>query len=341
MQEQRQDPLIEEALRWLVVLRDKAASEADQQAFARWLKDDPQHEAAWRRAQQVWMRVGKIGPAFAQRASAREASQPKAALAPALRPPGPRPAMPRPTASRPPAAGPRRFLQAAAAATAIAVPAGILLSRPGLFADQRTASGERRTIALQDGSTVELAAASALSVDFVADLRRVVLHEGEAFFNVVRDPVRPFLVEAAGGRTRALATAFDVKFVGDSVAVSVIERSVEVSIEDASQVVGEGQQVRYGRRKIGAVHEADLGQVEAWRRDRLIFQEAPLGEVVADLERYRGGRIVLTESGLRDLPVTAVFDARQADAAVDTIAAALPIRVRRLTDLLVVLSPKA
>ena len=54
---------------------------------------------------------------------------------------------------------------------------------------------------------------------------------------------------------------------------------------------------------------------EAWRRDRLVFQDAPLGEVVADLERTRGGRIVLTDQRLRALPVTAVFDARQADVA--------------------------
>jgi transmembrane sensor len=149
------------------------------------------------------------------------------------------------------------------------------------------------------------------------------------------------VVDAAAGRTRALGTAFDVKLGADSVTVSVTERSVEVSVEGADRVVGEGQQVRYGRKKIGAVREADLGQVEAWRRDRLIFQEAPLGEVIADLERYRGGRIVITDSRLRDIPVTAVFDTRKADAAVDTIAATLPIRVRRLTDLLVVLSPEA
>ena len=341
MQEQRQDPLIEEALRWLVVLRDKAASDSDREAFAFWLKKDPRHEAAWRRAQQVWMRVGKIGPAFAKREAAAALAAQQSETVPVLRAAGPRPVVPQATAARRVLVGRRRLLYAAAAVTAVAVPAGVLLSSPGLLADQRTAAGERRTVTLQDGSTVELGAASSLSVDFSPELRRVVLHEGEAFFNVTSDRGRPFMVEAASGRTRALGTAFDVKLGGDSVTVSVTEHSVEVSVEGADIVVGEGQQVRYSRRKISAVREADLGQVEAWRRDRLIFQEAPLGDVVADLERYRGGRIVMTESRLRDIPVTAVFDAKQADAAVDTIAATLPIRVRRVTDLLVVLSPKA
>ncbi len=81
-------------------------------------------------------------------------------------------------------------------------------------------------------------------------------------------------------------------------------------------------------------------EVEAWRRDRLIFQDALLGDVIADLERYRGGRILMTSSALRRMPVTAVFDAGRADEAIDTIASSLPIRVTRVTDLLVVLSPK-
>ena len=68
---------------------------------------------------------------------------------------------------------------------------------------------------------------------------------------------------------------------------------------------------------------------------------SPLGDAIADLERYRGGHIVVTDASLRALPVTAAFDARQADAALDTMALALPIRVRRLTDFLVVLSPRA
>ena len=331
MQEQHQDPLIEEALHWLVVLRDKAASDADRAAFERWLKADPRHEAAWRRAQLVWMRVGKIGPAFAARAPAAVVSPPLAAT-PSMRPGAP------PRAKMP---GRRRFLYAAAAVTAVAAPAAILLSQPGLLADHGTGVGERRTVSLEDGSTVELAGASSLSVDFDAASRRVVLHAGEAFFSVARDTARPFVVEAAAGRTQALGTAFDVKCQGDEVTVAVAEHAVAVSIADTRVVVGQGQQVRYGPRRLGAVHDADLGQVEAWRRDRLVFHETPLGDVIADLERYRGGRIVVTDARVRGIPVTAVFDARQADAALDTIASSLPIRLYRLTGMLVVLSPKA
>lgn len=337
MSEQHQDPLVEEALHWLVVLRDKSASEADRQAFDRWLKLDASHEAAWRRAQQVWMRLDRIGPAFKNRAPPPPvpAPQPRLVAAPWMRP----------TISAQPVparAGRRRFLYGAVAAVA-AIPASIMLSRPGLFADHATLVNERRTISLDDESSIELAGASSVSIDFGSELRRIVLHEGEAFFNVASDAARPFVVDAASGRTWALGTAFNVKIGGDNAAtVTVMEHSVDVSAEGAGQVtVNDGQQVRYGRRRMGAVLGADLEQVEAWRSDRFVFRDTPLGDVMADLERYRGGHVVLTDSRLRALAVTDTFDTSEADAAIDAIASTLPVRVHRVSSLLVVLSPSA
>ncbi|WP_020697070.1 FecR family protein [Reyranella massiliensis] len=340
MQEQPPDPLIEEALRWFVALKDRSASEADHAAFNRWLQEDPRHVAAWKQAQRTWMRVGKIGPAFAN--SAPAAISLGASAVAALPPPlAATPAM-RPTVSRPAPVSRRRLFYAAAAVTAMVVPTALALSRPGLFADQRTTVGERQTISLPDGSTVELAGASALSVDFAGKARRVVLHAGEAFFDVVLDPERPFVVEAAAGSVRTPGAVFDVKFTDDAVTAAAVRGAVEVSATGLPPAnVGEGQQVRYGERQIGPVHQADPEQVQAWRHDRLLFRDTSLGDAIADLERYRGGHIVVTDSRLRALPVTAAFDARQADAALDTMAQTLPIRVRRLTDFLVVLSPRA
>ena len=310
MQEQGRDPLIEEALRWLVTLKDRNASAADRAAFEDWLAADPRHQAAWTRAESIWMRVGKFGPAFSSRSAGTAGSRP-ALEAPAV--------AARPTApARPP--GRRRLLYAAAAVAAVGVPATVLLSRPDFLADHATAVGECRTVTLDDGSTVELAGASSLSVAFSTDVRRVVLHGGEAFFAVARDEGRPFVVEAADGQSQALGTKFDIRRQGAEVTVAVAEHAVAVSIIGRRVVVEQGQQVRYGGRGVGPVRPADLARVGAWRRDRLVFHETPLGEVIADLERYRGGRIVMTSSRLRGLPVTAEFDTRRADEALDTIA---------------------
>lgn len=311
MSDQVRDPLIEEALRWLVVLRDPSADEADRRAFDLWCAADPAHEAAWRRAQEVWTRADILAPAMQGRTSS-----------PPVR-----------RWNR------RRWLQVAAV-SAVAIPVGLLLIRSNFFADFRTAAGQRRTINLGDGSTVELAGASALSVSFSAESRRLRLVAGEAFFDVAPE-ARPFLVEAGAGRVGALGTAFDIKLNEGSVTVAVSKHRVSVSIDGSpGTIVEQGQVVRYTATRIEPAQAADLGKIEAWRRDRLVFQDAPLGEVIADLERCRGGRIVLTDARLRAMPVTAVFDARQTDAALATIAGTLPIRVRRFTDFLVVLSPR-
>ena len=335
MQEKSQDPLVEEALHWVVVLKDRNASEADRQAFDRWLRHDSSHEDAWHRAQQVWMRIDRIGPAFKNRLPTPSSHPPRLVAPPSMRPQLSEPLAPRVDFRR------RRFLYAAAGVAAVTVPAAILLTRPGLFADHATAVAERRAISLEDGSKVELAASSSLSIDFAADLRRIVLHNGEAFFTVVQDPARPFVVDAATGNTRASAAAFNVKMTHPLVTVAVTTHSVLVSANGAEQVaVNEGQRVRYGPNLTGPVRDANLDQVEAWRRDRLVFQDTSLGEVIADLERYRGGRIILVDSQLRTLRVTATFDTSDADAALDAIASTLPVRVDRLTGLLVVISSR-
>lgn len=342
--QQPPDPLIEEALRWSVLLKSKQASDSDRAAFEQWLQADARHEEAWIQAQQVWMRVGKIGPAFANRPPPPpprrfHAAPPAATTPPDIAPLAADPAMrsPPPRARR---ASRRHFFFTAVAMAALAVPAGLVLWRPGLFADLRSGVGERRSLTLQDGSKVELAGASALSVDFTAAERRVVLQAGEAFFDVADDATRPFIVEALGGRVRTQGGAFDVRLAAGAVTVAVVARSVDVSLANQSPVnVVMGQEVRYDAGRMGEVREADLARVEAWRHDRLAFQQAPLSDVVADLERYRAGRIVMTDRSLHDIPVTGSFDARRTDIALDLIASTLPLQVRRLTDLLVVLSP--
>lgn len=328
MREAGQDPETEAALRWLVVLRDPGASAAERAAFAAWLGEQPAHAAAWRRAEAVWARLDGLEPAL----RASPALPPGDAVAPFRRP--------RRRAATP--LSRRRWLQAAAAAGLLVAGAGYAAREARLFADYATGTGERRSLRLPDGSTVELGSRSALSLAFDAAGRGVELHEGEAFFRVAADPARPFVVVAGGGRTRALGTAFDVKRRAGGAAVAVVEHAVAVSLADGrSTTVGAGQQLRYGDGRLGRVVPADLPAVLAWRRGRLIFRQAPLGEVVAELERYRSGRILVTDGRLEALPVTAVFDSGATDAALETIADSLPVELRRLTDLLVLLSPRA
>jgi len=325
MTTERPDTLMTAARRWFVLLRDAEASDADRAAFARWLADDPAHQAAWQRVQRLWLRLDDLTPLLRRR---RETGTGETlALPPA----------PQRLAMR----SRRAWMQGAAAAALVVAGGGYALVTPGLFAGYRTRTAERQTVVLPDGSTMELDSNTAVSLAFDADTRRLVLHAGEAFFQVAADPSRPFIVVAGRGVTRALGTAFNIKRQADAVVVSVVEHAVAVSLDgQAAITVGQGQQVRYDRQRLDAIRPVDPADVQAWRRDRLVFRDTPLRAVVADLERYRSGRIVVTDERIARIPVTGIFHTRQTDAALDTIADTLPVRVTRASDLLVFIRPK-
>jgi transmembrane sensor len=308
------DMIDDAAVAWFVRLRDEEASQADRAAFAVWLEADPAHERAWRELEAVWGALDQV--------AAAKAAAPAIVAHVSLR---------------------RRRPQwrplAAAAILLLAVTAGLRLLPAGLFADHRTGIGERRIVALADGSRIELGPASAIDVELGSRRRAVRLVAGEAFFAVTRDEARPFVVSAGQGEIAVLGTAFDVK-IGRSEAVSVVvtESKVAVSAAGSAAVgVSAGQEVAYDRNGVSAVRPADLDLAQAWRQDQLVFHDAPLDTVLSELGRYRRGHIQLLGGELGRRRITAVFDAKRPDAALETIARNLDLRLLRATDLFVAL----
>lgn len=307
------DAVDEAAVAWFVRLRDEEVTEADRAAFAVWLKADPAHERAWRELDTLWgdldqVAVPKVAAPIAVRAEQRR---------------------------------PRSFWRplAAAAMLLLAVTAGTRLLPPGLLADYRTGIGERRVVDLADGSRIELGPASAVEVDLGSTRRAVRLVAGEAFFTVTRDPARPFVVGAGQGEIAVLGTAFDVKIgLSETVSVVVTESKVAVSASGSSAVgVAAGQEVSYDRNGVSAVRPADLDAAQAWRQDQLVFHDTPLDTVLSELGRYRRGHIQLLGGELGKRRITAVFDAKRPDAALETIARNLDLRLLRMSDYLVAL----
>lgn len=302
------------AVAWFVRLHDEQASMADRAAFADWLAGDPAHAEAWNELDRIWGGLGEVG-------AASRTMPPPAAV-------GRRPSYARPW---------RRL--AAAAVVLLALASAWSLAPAGLLADHRTGIGERRTVDLADGSQIELGPDSALDVSFTPGRRGIRLIAGEAFFTVARDQARPFIVEAGRGRVEVLGTAFDVKIAEDTVSVAVTKNAVAVSAAGGAPVrLNAGQEVSYDGRGVSPVRDADLDAIQAWRQDQLVFHDVPLDTVLAELRRYRHGRVQLLGGDLGSRRVTAVFNAREPDAAIDTIARSLDLRVLRATSLFIVLS---
>ncbi len=305
------------ATEWFVRMRDAPVSDASYAAFQAWLNEDPAHAEAYADLEKIWVGLDQIDPAEAA-AVDLPTTEPRVL-------PGRRQSL--------------RWMSLAASIALIGGIAGVATDWSAVLAEYRTTPGEQRRVLLSDGTTLHLNTATAISTEFTATRRGATVHSGEAYFEVARDPNRPFSVTAGLAEITVLGTAFSVKHVGDSVDVVVTKNRVEVSDpERTRKVVRAGQTVRVANGAVGAVATSNDFSSLAWRQGRLVFEGVPLGQVLVELERYRHGRIVITDASIQSLPVTGSFAISRGDAILDALEKTLPVRLTRLTDLLVLVS---
>ncbi|WP_323744616.1 FecR family protein [Pseudomonas sp. UFMG81] len=218
-----------------------------------------------------------------------------------------------------PPAAPRtwRRLSAIAASLAMLMAGyGAWQQVPVWRSDYHTSVGQRQSLTLADGSRVTLNTGSALSVAFSADQRKVVLEAGEALFETVDDP-RPFVVEAGGAPVTSSAAVF----------------SVRRQAEGDRVLLAEGE-ARVGEQPLQP--SADARTQTAWQRGKLIFNGKPLGQVLAELERYQRGRILVPDHKLAALEVSGVFDLDDPHALLRTLEQRYGLKVTYLPFLAVV-----
>ncbi|MDH2327799.1 FecR domain-containing protein [Cereibacter sp. SYSU M97828] len=196
-------------------------------------------------------------------------------------------------------------------------------------ADLATARGEARAVTLPDGSRMVLDAASSADLRFQGDARVLHLHEGRADFQVAA-AARHFVILSDSGRVITRGGALTVHLWDAEMTVACHSGAVTVTGSNGGDILlAGGQEVTVGPSGNDPIRAASAAERE-WQAGRLVFEDRPLRQVVADLGRHRSGRIVLRGEGIRELRVTGVFDAARSDAALDVIAGALPVRRRDL-----------
>jgi transmembrane sensor len=212
-----------------------------------------------------------------------------------------------------------------------------------LRADFYTGYGERRDIALSDGSVAHLNGNSALAVHIDGKQRQLTLLKGEAWFEVSPDKSRPFQVHAEHGTVTALGTAFNIRLRNSLAEVSVTQHSVAIDVEQVEgqamhTVVKEGQQLTYDQHAgLGNIKTIDSQTVTAWQRGKLVFENQPLGEVMAELNRYHHGYLVISDNSIAQRRVNGVFSADQPLAALSTLESSLQLHSTRINDYLILL----
>lgn len=309
--------IIAEASAWFIEFR---AGDVDGEArlrFIDWLRRSPEHIQAYLEISGVWAELpasdpdGKIDMSSLIARARCEADVTELSPAGSRAPRNPFPAVPHIE----PLPWWQKQRRAALATAAVALLAAVTFefwSSADLPNSYSTGIGEQRTIALSDGSFVELNVRSRVYVHLTDRQRDVTLLAGQALFRVAKDTQRPFVVRAGDAQVRAVGTEFDVyKKQGETV-VTVVEGRVETYDEsgrggEGAIVLSAGEQLTVMPHSVPKPTRADPSVATAWLQKRLIFEETPLSEVAEEFNRYNRRPLTIEDSELKKLRISGVY----------------------------------
>ncbi|WP_240147919.1 FecR family protein [Luteibacter yeojuensis] len=279
-----------QARAWLVHLTSGTATREDAEAFRRWCLSDEGHAEAFARTRRMWE---DLGPAIARhdRPERSERVPPRHGVR----------------------MGRRMFLATAVGAAI----AALFVGRHGMdlgvgggdASRVRTAVGEQRRLEVVPGVTVEMNTATDIGLrgsgEAVTGMR---LRGGEAVVRVDASRKAPFVVEIADARVVSVpGSSVAVRCIDSESAVTCLDGEAILSVGSTKTRVKPAQQVAFDDGGVAAAVAVNTDTALAWRNRVLIYDNQPLADVVADINRYRPGRIVITDRTLGERRVHARF----------------------------------
>jgi transmembrane sensor len=353
----RRRRVAEEAAEWWVLLQG-GVSRKEREDYVDWLRESPVHVAEMLRVAQVHGALEKF-----QRWSEipTDGGGTEGTVVPLVTPTH--------TTSSPLLKYmPRQWRLAASVAAVLLVIAGLtglLLALRGQVIE--TQRGERREVALADGSVVQVDPQTRLKVQYEAHTRRVLLVRGRALFHVAKNPERPFLVQVRDTTVRAVGTAFAVEEADHTVVVTVAEGRVAVlhgpvtegpppdtarekkttAVMRADKAAGRNeprlagsgvteiiltanQQITVaGAGTAEPVREVDSARVLSWAEGRLIFENEAVERAVSEFNRYNRIQLTVNDVALARRPISGVFSASDPESFVAFIQSVAAVRVTR------------
>lgn len=312
----------EAASEWFVEFRTGEPSEPARRAFLAWLRESPVHMRAYLEVTALWSDTASVNQdgrwtvdeliREAERDSDNVIALENAESAARV--------------SQQERAGRRHRLRIAMLSAAASI---LVLMLAGLAqwylarGTYSTGTGEQRSIALADGSTVQLNARSKLRVRFSKAERDVELIRGQALFHVAKDAARPFIVVSDGTRVRAVGTQFDVYRKPRGTVVTVLEGKVAVSADESAPrrddfamrngpqlepvYLSAGEQIALSSAAPVVTKQINAAAVTAWTQRQLIFDATPLAEVAEEFNRYNERQLVVRNPALETFQIDGVF----------------------------------
>lgn len=325
-----------EAADWVVRLRSPDRPANYEPLFADWLRESPVHVREYLRAVEVW--EGLAHPDVGGRRSQDDLVREAAAQSVVELPTAAQSVVELSTATLPVRVE-RQGLRWRRVGFAVALTAVFALAYVGwqqtAVIKVATGLGEQHSKVLPDHSVVELNTQSEIRVAFTAAERRVELIRGEAFFDVAKDPSRPFIVVTDLATARAIGTRFSVYRSQTGTIVTVAEGRVLVRDKQAASDPTTGGAAPAHSNPVDAVEvtpgiqaeaqpgrpvltrQANVERTFAWRDRRLVFDGQPLSAVVAEFNRYNSPPLVVSAARLREQRISGVFGANDPESLLD------------------------
>lgn len=316
-----------EASQWFAKLHTQPCSDETRQEFTHWLKANPQHELAYEQCRTLWLIAGSLkGDADLMRElkGAHQHIEELRASAPVTD---------RATLN------PRSLWQRMAQVAAVVLIGLVFVYTSGPKAPDEyiTQVGEQRLVQLTDGSTVMLNTNTKIRVTYSGKKRRIDLVSGEAYFDVAKDPQRPFEVIAANSLVRAVGTEFNVAFLHHAVNVDVAEGVVEFEASNSQSAQPEattklhvGEAVKYQQGDTNLkVSSANLARVSAWQVRKIYFDADTLADAIEEYNRYTQQKFTVIDADLNQQRITGIFHVGDLDAFIFSLEQGLNARVVR------------
>ncbi len=287
--------LDDEACEWVERFARGDGRRADVAALKQWMAQSAAHAGAFDRVSRIWISLEPVGEKLATKGLI-----------------SPRERQPRRSSPRNAAVGRRALLGGVLAASAAT--AAVMMIRPPLdlwpswselTASFRTRPGEQRQVTLADRVSIDLNTRTSLAIES-PDASEARLIAGEALISSPPQMQGPFTLLAEGGRVIAEDARFNVRLDDQGVCVTCVAGKVSVEHGRSTLSLPAGQQVRYSSTGIGQPVSVDSAAVAAWRDGIVVFESTPVADVIAEVNRYRPGKIILTNSNLG----RRLFDAR-------------------------------
>jgi transmembrane sensor len=231
---------------------------------------------------------------------------------------------------------------------------GLSLSLPGLYlpTSYKTDIGERRIVALPDGSRISMDSATSVRVSYKKTARSITLDRGRSRFDVAHDPSRPFTVTVGTQTVVAIGTSFDVERLQSTVLITLIQGQVVIKGAEpaatSTAAIGQaeksislkaGEQLVVSRNVRPAIVEADLQVARAWEAGRLLFRDERLGDAVARVNRYTPHPIEIDPS-IASIRISGVFNAGDIGSFVSAVTSYFPVEASTTGNNTILLQPR-